>query len=107
MRTSSSLALRESRHLFHGFYVRASVEDAAAMDVLVMAYISVTLGILVPRRQMPAGTRMSIERNCDRAEREFLRARDQVRDCETYRTLSPEEQKRVASLFELFVPTDN
>jgi hypothetical protein len=98
MGTSTSLALRESRVLFRAFYAGASADDASAMDVLVKAYIAAMLGIFLPRKNVSDSTRMQIERDCDHAEREFLRARDQ--------NLSSEDRKRVASLFELHMPMD-
>ncbi len=106
MGTSTSLALRESRVLFRAFYADASADDAAAMDVLVKAYIAVMLGIFLPRKNISDGTRMRIERDCDHAEREFLQARDQIRSCQTYLGLPPEDRRRVASLFELHMPSD-
>jgi hypothetical protein len=106
MGTSTSLALRESRVLFRAFYAGASADDAAAMDVLVKAYVSVMLGILLPRRNVSDSIRMRIERDCDQAEREFLKARDQVRGCRTFLSLSSGDQKRVATLFELHMPTE-
>src|SRR5215218_5446707 len=106
MATSCSLALRESRVLFPTFYANASADDSVAMDVLVMAYISVTLGITLPRKHLADSLRMRIERDCDNAEREFVAARDRIRECPTYLSLALPEQKRVASLFELFLPTE-
>ena len=106
MDTSSSLALRESRVLFRAFYDVASAEDAAAMDFLVKAYISVTLGILMPRNQVSADVRMRVERVCDEAEREFMAARDRVRVCPTFQTLPSFDQQRVASLFTLHMPSE-
>ena len=92
--------------LFRAFYAGASADDAAAMDVLVKAYISAMLGILLPRKHVSDRTRMRIERDCDNAEREFLHARDQVRSCGTFLRLSTTDQKRVATLFELQMPTE-
>lgn len=106
MGTSTSLALRESRVLFRAFYAGASVDDAAAMDFLVKAYISAMLGILLPRKNVSDSRRMQLERDCDQAEREFLQARDQVRSCLTYRSLASKDRRRVASLFELHMPTE-
>jgi hypothetical protein len=106
MGTPSSLALRESRVMFHAFYTGASADDAAAMDVLVKAYIAAMLGILLPRKNLSDRTRMRIERDCDNAEREFLHARDRVRDCDTFHRLSITDQKQVAALFKLHLPMD-
>ena len=106
MGTSTTLALRESRVLFSAFYAGASADDAAAMDLLVKAYLSVMLGILLPRTNVSADTRMRIERECDQAERDFLHARDQIRQSPTYRNLSAEDRRRVASLFQLHMPTE-
>jgi hypothetical protein len=106
MGTSTAKALRESRILFRPFYSAASIDDAAAMDLLVKAYISATLGILLPRRFMDPEARMRVERDCDRSEREFLHARDEVRACRTFQSLTAEDQKRVASLFELTMPSE-
>lgn len=106
MATNSTLALRESRVLFRAFYARASADDAVAMDVLVKAYISVMLGILLPRKNVAESARMRIERDCDNAEREYLHARDKVRECSTFLNLAMVDQKRVATLFELQMPTE-
>lgn len=92
--------------MFRAFYAGASADDAAAMDVLVKAYISAMLGILLPRKDLTDSTRMRIERDCDNAEREFLHARDQVRGCDTFQRLSITDQKRVAALFKLHLPMD-
>ena len=63
-------------------------------------------GTTIPREIVPAAERADLERACDEVERRFMQARDQVRECSTFRALVPGDQRRIKTvLFELYPPT--
>ncbi len=96
--------LQQARRSFAAFYSTASPTDATWFDALVLAHVALTEGMKIPRQSHP--DRIQLERDCDKTEREFMRAREQVRKCGTFRGLVPGDQKRIeAVLFQLFPPT--
>ena len=104
--TPNDRLLDEARHSFRAFYSVVTPDDATWFDSLVLAWAALRNGISIPREFVAADERNSLERACDEAERKFMRARDRVRDCPTFRKLVPGDQRRIAAvLFELYLPT--
>ncbi len=96
--------LQQARRSFAAFYDTATTTDATWFDGLVLAHVTLTEGMKIPRESLP--DRLDLERACDEAEQRFMKARDAVRECSTFRRLVPGDQKRIeAVLFELFPPT--
>jgi hypothetical protein len=55
---------------------------------------------------VPAADRNSLERACNGAEQNFMKAREHVRACSTFQSLASRDQERIAAvLFELKLPT--
>ena len=76
------------------------------MDALVHAWTNVTQGMKIPRERVSPEHRAELERVVNFAERTFMKARDRVRECSTFRQLVPGDQKRIAAIiFELYPPT--
>lgn len=96
--------LQQARRSFVAFYSTATPTDATWFDALVLAHVSLTEGMMIPRDSYP--DRMKLERDCNEVERRFMEARDRVRECSTFRRLVPGDRRRIeAVLFELFPPT--
>jgi hypothetical protein len=76
------------------------------MDALVLAWVALRKGASIPRRFVPAADRNSLERACNGAEQNFMKAREHVRACSTFQSLASRDQERIAAvLFELKLPT--
>jgi hypothetical protein len=107
--TPRNLTIRSSRRPVARFAhstVSATADDEAWMDVLVTAWAALGRGISIPRQFVAADERDSLERACDDAERQFMRARDRVRGCATFQRLALADQSRIAIiLFDVFPPT--
>ena len=70
-----------------------------------MAHVALTQGIKADRTTVADSA--ARERVCDQVEREFMKLRDRVGACSSFRKLGPGEQRRIATiLFELFPPTE-
>ena len=99
--------LAEARRSFRAFYESATGDDAVWMDNLVLAWVALRQGVSIPREVVPTGERFKLEAACDKAERNFMHARDRVRECRTFHKLAPGDQRYIASVvFELYPPTE-
>jgi hypothetical protein len=99
--------LQEARRSFRAFYSIATPDDATWFDALIVAHAALTQGMSIPRELVPAEDRGDLEHACDDAERNFMQARDRVRECPTFRKLVLGDQRRIALvLFELYLPTE-
>ena len=81
--------VQEARRTFAAFCGSATVADAMLMDALVHAWTAVTQGMTTPREGVSAEHRAELERVVDFTERTFMKARDRVRECSSFRQLVP------------------
>jgi len=95
----------DARRDFAEFYRQASTADAMLMDGLVMAVATLTVGYNALSAETDAATRTQLERMTVQAEAEFIHLRDEVRECPTFRRVSPGMQLLIErTLFEVKVP---
>ena len=80
----------------------ATVDDAMLLDALVMAHLTLSLGIRTPRERLTATERRKLERGCDESERRFMHVRECVRDCPTFSALRRADREVIVGV--LFDP---
>ena len=106
MHNADDRFLQDARQLFDAFYAVATLDDRTWFDALIRAHVALSRGTTIPREVLSDAERSRLERACDKAERKFMEARDQVRACATFRKLVPGDRRRIESvLFDLYPPT--
>ena len=97
--------LELARRSFRAFYSIATPEDALWMDALVLSWTAFVQNTTIPRQILSEGIRDHVERTGYKVELLFMRVRDRVRECPTYKKLVDGDQRRIALiLFDPFLP---
>jgi hypothetical protein len=85
----------------------ATPDDALWMDALVLSWTAFVQNTTIPRHVLPEAVRDHVEHTGNQVEHLFMKVRDRVRECETFKKLVPGDQQRIATtLFDPFLPTE-
>ena len=99
--------LEQARTSFRAFYSIAPPDDALWMDALVLSWTAFVQNTTIPRHVLPEAVRDDVERTGNRVELLFMKVRDRVRECATFKKLVPGDQQRIVmALFDPFLPTE-
>ena len=94
--TNIDSLLRETQSAFQEFGNAATQKDAVAMDELVLVWLEMARG------RLATSDSGATAREARQLKLKFMRARFLVRDCDSFRKMSPEGRKRIAEcLFEV------
>jgi hypothetical protein len=105
LRTRKTHSSSGTRISFRSFYDNATPDDALWMDALVLGFAAFVKNTVIPRQVLPERLRAHVERTGNEVEHVYMKVRDQVRRCSTFKNLPVVDRQRIATvLFDPFSP---
>ena len=87
-----------ARRCFRRFYTIAGPDDVTRLDALVCMREELARLISIPRASVPGPDKMNLERACNATEISFMAARNGVRECQAFRSLTARDQRHMAAI---------